>query len=316
MGRDDVVADRGGSQLPEHIEPMLARIGKPFDSDEHLFEIKWDGVRAVTYVENGSLRMHGRRRRDLVERYPELDFLRGLPSGTVLDGELVVLDAEGRPDFPGILRRENSRSRDAVVRAGRNPVVYVVFDLLYLAHRNQMPARLGERREALLQLVAATGNALLVASEGVIGKGLDLFAAAKARGLEGIVAKRLDATYRPGERSDAWQKIKPVQSVHCLVLGYEPDGENDFKSLIIATDFDGELRCVGRVGSGLSDSDKKQLRGLLFARRTARPLIEAGMNGCWIEAGLFCTVSFVERTASGSLRAPVFLGLVDTDAPP
>jgi len=297
--------------LPEHIEPMLARIGQPFDSDDHRFEIKWDGVRALTFIEGDGYRMHGRRRRDLVDRYPELAFLGGLPAGTVLDGELVVLGDDGCPDFPAIVRRENGKPADAVARSRRDPVVYVVFDLLYLAHDNQMGRPLAERCEALERLVAAVGQERLVQSDGVVGAGLDLFAVAKERGLEGVVAKRLDASYRPGVRSDAWQKIKPVQSVHCLVLGYEPDGENDFKSLIIATDLDGELRCVGKVGSGLSERDKTELRRQLFARRTSRPLIEVDMNGCWIEAGLFCTVSFVERTATGSLRAPVFRGLVE-----
>lgn len=303
--------EKGG--FPEHIEPMLAKIGQPFDSVDHLFEIKWDGVRAVTYVEASEHRMHGRRRRDLRGRYPELSFLANLPDGTIVDGELVVLDADGRPDFPGILSRENSRASDAAVRAQRNPVVYVVFDLLWLGHSSQLERPLSERRAQLQKLVEEIGESRMVLSEGIIGTGLDLFAAAAERGLEGIVAKRLDGSYRPGVRSDSWQKIKLVQSVRCLVLGYEPDGDDDFKSLIIATDFEGELRCVGKVGSGLSDRGKAELRNRMFARRTDRPLIETGIKGCWIEPGLFCTVSFVERTATGALRAPVFQGLVEPD---
>jgi len=306
-------ASRG---LPEHIEPMLARIGQPFSADEWFFEIKWDGVRAVTYVEAREFRMHGRRRRDLRGRYPELEFLSDLPDGTIVDGELVVLGEDGRPDFPGILSRENARIADAAVRASRNPVVYVVFDLLWLGHDSQLERPLSERRAELERLVEKVGESRLVLSEGIVGAGLDLFRAAVERRLEGIVGKRLDAPYRPGVRSDSWLKIKPVHSVHCLILGYEPDGDRDFKSLIIATDFEGELRCVGKVGSGLSDRAKADLRERLFARRTDRPLIDAGLKGCWIEPGLFCTVSFVERTASGALRAPVFQGLVDPEVSP
>ncbi|MEO6597725.1 MAG: hypothetical protein ABIP94_23515, partial [Planctomycetota bacterium] len=123
----------GSARLPEHIEPMLARIGEPFDAADHLFEIKWDGVRAVTYVESGSHRMHGRRRRDVALRYPELSFLGGLSSGLVLDGELVVLHADGRPDFGAILSRENSTAARAEAASRRHPVTYVVFDVLYLA---------------------------------------------------------------------------------------------------------------------------------------------------------------------------------------
>lgn len=289
---------------------MLARIGEPFDSPQHLFELKWDGVRAMTYVEGGGHRMHGRRRRDLAGRYPELRFLAGLPSGTVLDGELVVLQPDGRPDFPAMLSRENGSAARAEAAARRLPVVYVVFDVLYLEFVSWLDRPLHERRRALEALVQAVGDARLMLSDGVVGAGLPLFAAARDRGLEGIVGKRLDAPYRPGERGSAWLKIKPVQTVHCAILGFEPDGETDFKSLIIATDFDGTLRCVGKVGSGLSVAQKVELRRLLFARRVARPLVEAGMPGTWVEPGLFCTVSFLERTANGNLRAPVFLGLV------
>src|SRR5690606_35210590 len=127
--------------------------------------------------------------------------------------------------------------------------------------------------------------------------------------IEGIVAKRLDAPYLPGQRVDAWQKIKPLHSIHCLVLGYEPDGPDDFKSLIIATDIDGELCCVGRVGSGISEGQRRELRALLLARPASEPLIDAGMTGCWVQPGIFCTVSYLERTSNGNLRPPVFKGL-------
>jgi len=300
----------GSSRLPEHIEPMLLRIGEPFDAPDWLFEIKWDGVRAITYVEAGGHRMHGRRRRDLVTRYPELEFLATLPAGTVLDGELVVLQPDGRADFRAMLGRENGTAARAAERAQRQPVVYIVFDLLYAGFRSQLDEPLRARRALLQQLVSDAANPRLVLSDGVVGTGLDLFAAARERGLEGIVGKRLDAPYRPGERNGAWQKIKLVQSVHCLILGYEPDGERDFKSLIVATDFDGELRCVGRVGSGIGEAQKAELRQLLFARRAPRPIVDPGMTGAWVEPGLFCTVSFLERTVNGSLRAPVFVGLV------
>lgn len=303
------------ARLPEHVEPMLARLAEPFDSAAHVFEVKWDGVRAMTYVEADGWRMHGRRRRDLAGRYPELAFLAALPPGTLLDGELVVLQDDGRPDFGAILARENGSAARAESAARRQPVTYVVFDLLYRGHEPLLATPLRQRRAALRGLLDAVGEARLVPADGIEEHGLELFAAVRARGLEGIVAKRLDSPYRPGERTDAWQKIKPVQTVHCLVLGYEPDGERDFKSLIVATDLDGELRCVGKVGSGLTQAQKASLRPRLFARRAPQPLVDPGMPGCWIEPGLFCTVSFLERTAAGSLRAPVFLGLVDAEDP-
>lgn len=298
--------------LPEHIEPMLARIGDPFDSDEHLFELKWDGVRALTYVDETGWRMHGRRRRDLATRYPDLAFLAGLPPGTVVDGELVVLREDGRPDFRAILSRENASEGRVASAARKHPVVYVVFDMLYERGASLLGEPLRVRRQRLEALCGAESRPRMMLSDGVVGQGLSLFEAARDQELEGIVAKRLDAPYAPGERGDAWQKIKPVKSIHCLVLGYEPDAERqgDFKSLIVATDIDGELRCVGKVGSGIGEAARRQLRELLFSQRADAPLIDAGIQGAWVQPGIYCTVSYLERTASGNLRAPVFKGLV------
>jgi len=304
-------------QLPEHIEPMLAKIGDPFDSSEHVFELKWDGVRAVTYVDAAGVRMHGRRRRDLATRYPELTFLGELPAGTVVDGELVVLQDDGKPNFRAILSRENASANGVHAAAKRHPVVYVLFDLLYDGGESLLGTPLGERRERLQALVAKSAQPRLMASDGVIGEGLALFEAARQQEVEGIVAKRLDSNYLPGQRTDAWTKIKPVKTILCLVLGFEPDGDvapgeqpRDIKSLIVATDFDGELQCVGRVGSGIGEAQRAELRELLFARAAAQPIIDAGMTGCWVEPGIYCTVSYLERTNNGNLRAPVFKGLV------
>ena len=295
-------------RLPDDLQPMLCRIGKPFDSPQHLFECKWDGVRALAFVEPHGLRLHSRHRRDLATRYPELHGLRELPAGTLLDGELVVLRADGAPDFPAILRRENARQQARVAKlAQEHPVVYVAFDLLYRAYEPLLEQPLHARRARLQEVVEAAGNPRLVLSAGVVGAGLQLFAAVRERGLEGVIAKRLDSRYCPGERTDAWQKIKPVQVVHCAILGYEPDGASGFKSLVIATDVDGALRCVGRVGSGLTVADKERLWPLLQARRRSTPWLDAEVPGIWVEPGLYCQVSFLERTASGSLRAPVFL---------
>ncbi len=299
------------SAFPEHVEPMLARIGTPFDSPAHLFEIKWDGVRAVSYVADARVRMHGRRRRDLATRYPELAFLASLPSGTILDGELVVLRPDGTPDFRAAVGRENATGNRIALASRQAPVTYVVFDLLWHAGEPLLALPLRERRARLERCVAQAAQPRLVLSEGVIGAGKALFEAVRAKGLEGIVGKRLDSPYLAGERTDAWQKMKLVQQVHCVVLGYEPDGERDFKSLIVATDVDGELRCVGKVGSGIGEAERVELRRRLFAAPRAQPLVDAGMKGRWIEPGLYCTVNFLEWTPSGALRAPVFVALVD-----
>ena len=248
--------------VPDHIEPMLAKSGEPFDSGDHVFELKWDGVRAVTYVDDRGVRMHGRRRRDLRTRYPELDFLAELPEGTVVEGELVVLRDDGKPDFRAVLSRENASASGVAAAARRHSVVYVLFDLLYDRGESLLDRQFHDRRERLQGLVAELKRPRLLAAEGVVGSGLAMFEAAKEQELEGIVAKRLDSPYLPGQRTDAWTKIKPVHSIICVVIGYLQDESGELQSLIIASDMDGELRCVGRVGSGISEAPR--------ARRSAR----------------------------------------------
>jgi DNA ligase D-like protein (predicted ligase) len=297
--------------LPEFIAPMLAKIGRePFDSDKHLFEIKWDGTRALAFVEGGGYRLRNRRKRDIEPTYPELAFLAGIEPGAVLDGEICVL-RDGRPDFSGMLEREQARTATRGRELARAlPATYIVFDLLYRAHDPVMAQPLLERREQLREIVAACGDPRLLFSDGVLGAGVQLFEQLRAQELEGMIAKRIDSRYRPGERTDAWLKIKPAKRLHCAIVGYQAPGD-DLRSLIIAAPDDiGQLQCVGRVGSGLRRKEAAELLALLRKRARATPLIECGMPGEWVEPGLYCVVSFFERSATG-LRGPVFEGLIE-----
>ena len=301
-----------GEQLPDFVEPMLARLEKrPFDSDEHLFEIKWDGIRALTLVEGGAHRMLSRRRNDMTGRYPELSFLAGLEPGTVLDGELVVL-REGRPDFRAVMAREQGRGSIKIQNLVRtHPASYVVFDVLFRAFEPVMQRPLHARRELLREVVEGAGDARLVLSDGVIGAGVHTFEQMVRMGLEGVVAKRLESPYLPGARTDAWIKVKTTVQMHCVILGYALDGGGGLKSLIVGTDDGGELRCVGKVGSGLSNAERVGLLEALRRRPREEPLVPTAEEGQWVEPELFCTVSFLERTPDGNLRAPVFEGLAE-----
>ncbi len=296
--------------LPEFISPMLAAIGRPFDSAEHLFEIKWDGTRALSYCQDSDYRLLSRKNKDLRPGYPELNFLAALPAGTVLDGEIIVLQ-QGVPDFRGLLSREQAQSQQRVRTLMRDlPATYVVFDLLYRDFRSLMECPLVERREQLREISSACGNPKLVMSEGVTGDGLAYFEQVRGQDLEGVMAKRLDSLYRPGKRTDAWLKIKAVKHLHCAIIGFVPDGARDLKSVIIAIEEEGVLTCVGRVGSGLGEQMRGRLRDLLFDRLRDTPVIECGIAGKWVEPGIYCTVSYLERTGTGQLRAPVFLDLI------
>jgi bifunctional non-homologous end joining protein LigD len=189
---------------------MLAVPATPFDSPEYGFEVKWDGIRALAAVEAAGWRLWGRERADYTARYPELDVLRRLPAGTLVDGELVAFDADGRPDLLRLLRR-HGLANPWRIRQARYwcPVRYVLFDLLHHQGRCLLTEPLMRRREVLAELCWQIDVAELLFSEAVVGHGKALYAAALARGHEGVVAKQLASTYRPGRRSVGWRKIKP-----------------------------------------------------------------------------------------------------------
>jgi ATP-dependent DNA ligase len=188
---------------------MLAQPGTPFDSDDFLFEVKWDGARALAFIEEGSFRLLSRQGLDRRARYPELAGLAHGPAGTVLDGEIVVLQ-NGQPDFRRLQAREQTRTPLRIRLASQAcPVTYVVFDLLYEAYRPLLAYSLTRRRQRLERLVERLAMPQVAVSAGIVGAGRALFQEVCRRGLEGMVAKRLSSRYQPGRRCEAWRKIKP-----------------------------------------------------------------------------------------------------------
>jgi ATP-dependent DNA ligase len=296
------------SGLPDFIEPMLARAGEPFDSDKHLFEIKWDGTRALLFVDaRGKYRLLNRRRLDMVPRYPDLAFLGNLPPGTVLDGEICVL-RKGKPDFGGLQSREHTQDPARIrVLTKTTPATFIAFDQLYERFIPRLRERCDARRELLQSTAARLRESALVVSEGITGTGCEYFKRVVAEGLEGIIAKRLDSLYQPGKRSDAWVKIKRHELVPCVIMGYVAEGVEDFAALIIAADVEGTITCVGRVGTGFDAEFRARIFDAMQSRLTARPIIATKLKGTWLSDGLYCTVRCMERTASGQLRAPVFV---------
>jgi DNA ligase D-like protein (predicted ligase) len=297
-------------ELPAFIEPMLAKPGEPFDSDQYLFEIKWDGTRTLAFIETGGYRLLNRRRVDMTGRYPELDFLATLPPGTVLDGELVVMH-EGKPSLAMLQSREHTRSPLRIRTLARQiPATYLVFDQLYHDYQSLMTQPLRERRELLRQTVKTCGHPRLIVSEGVVARGKAFFEETCRQGLEGMVAKRLNSRYLPGKRTDAWIKVKRRQSMYCAIIGFLPFGRDDFGSLILAAEEGGQLRCIGKVGSGFDTRLRERLNPLLWSRLIPKPVVATKLRGKWVQPGLYCRVSYLERTPNGELRAPVFEELV------
>lgn len=181
---------------------------EPFDSDQYLFEIKWDGIRCLAFVESKGMRLQSRQLLDITAQSPELECLRQLPGGTVLDGELVVL-RDGKPWLSKVQQRVQLQDRHRIrFLSQRSPVVYVVFDLLYLRGQSVMAEPLVSRKEALRQTLGNLRVPSVVVADAVVGRGRAVFAGVKRLGLEGMMAKRLDSRYSAGKRSRAWLKVK------------------------------------------------------------------------------------------------------------
>jgi len=182
----------------------------PFDSCEHLFEIKWDGIRCLAGIQTNSVRLQSRQSLDITRQFPELACLNVLPPSTVLDGELIVLH-QGKPSLREVERRALLQNRARIQFLSQSmTAIYMVFDVLHLEGKSLMSAPLCQRRQTLKALLARVPLPGVLVSQAILRHGRELFALVAQLGLEGVVAKRLDGPYLPGKRSRLWLKIKPV----------------------------------------------------------------------------------------------------------
>ena len=313
--------------MPTAIQPMLASIEEnPFDNPNWLFEIKWDGYRVISFVENGNVRMVSRNQNDLGPRYPELRELPNLIQAktAILDGEVVVLDEQGRPSFSLMQQRTGIRAhgRQAAPRADL-PIIYYVFDLIYLDGYDLRRVALDERKRVLRQVLSS--GELVRYSDHHAGQGMALFQAAKQKGLEGIVAKKCNSCYEE-RRSRDWLKIKITQTVDCVVGGYtDPEGARQyFGSLALGLYNDKkQLVHVGNAGTGFNQATLKQISEVLKELEIGKNPFTGSVdarNVHWVKPERIAEVKFSEWTHETSegglkLRAPVFLGLRDDKNP-
>ncbi len=314
--------------MPTAIVPMLASIvEKPFDDPDWLFEIKWDGYRAVSFIEDGKVRLVSRNQNDLTPRYSELRRLPELINAktAILDGEVVVLDAQGRSSFSLMQQRTGIRShgRQAAPRDDL-PVIYYVFDLLYVDGYDLRRVELEQRKQILQQTL--TPADILRYSDHYAGDGTSLFEAAGKRGLEGIIAKRRNSCYEE-RRSREWLKIKITQTVDCVVGGYtDPEGaRTHFGSLVLGLyDAKKQLVHVGHAGTGFNSAMLKQISEVLKPIESKQNPFTGPVPDVrrmhWVKPVRVAEVKFSERThetAGGGvkLRAPVFLRLRDDKNP-
>jgi bifunctional non-homologous end joining protein LigD len=317
--RMDPPVDADAEEMPDFVAPMLAKLSTlPADESQWAFEVKWDGVRAIAHSEPGQLRLLSRNGNDVTAAYPELRALnRTLGSHrAILDGEIVAFDQEGRPSFQLLQMRMHLRGEAAVRRQAQStPVTYMIFDLLWLDGHSLMGLPYSERRARLddMRLKAARWQV----PESFVGEGSALLAATRERGLEGVIGKRLDSHYTSGRHS-AWTKIKNWGRQEAVIGGWR-GGQGGRAGRIGALllgmyDADGQLRYVGRVGTGFDTRELERLAELLapLARRTT-PFSgrQPSKDSHFVEPELVCEVEFSEWTHAGTLRQPSYKGLRD-----
>jgi len=320
-GTDQLTALLDGAPrrpLPDDVRPMLAeRVDRPFDADGWLWELKYDGVRALATVRGGEVTVRSRKGRDETARYPELQRLAAalLLRDAVVDGEIVAFTEDGTPSFERLQSRINvSRAAD-IARGQQNaPVTFCAFDLLAAAGHDLRDLPLERRKRALRALLRDSGGVLF--ADHVERDGVAFFEAVRARGLEGVVGKQAASRYESGRRSRRWVKVKSWNTQDCVIGGYT-EGRNSRGSLgalVLGVYDDGRLVHAGQAGSGL---DRDTIRALLAALKPLQtkessfdgPVPHTDQAATWVRPELVCEVRFTEWTSSGTLRHPTFLRL-------
>jgi bifunctional non-homologous end joining protein LigD len=307
---------------PKQLKPMLADTGDaPHSNPQWRYEPKLDGYRVIAFVEGTSVRLQSRRGLDLTGFFPEIAAdLAAQPAGQmILDGEIVALDGAGRPSFNALQNRAQLKSAGEIAAAQRAaPVVLVCFDLLHFAALNLRAAPYVDRRRYLSQCLLPTAHLQLIHAS---DNAEELYAASLEQGFEGIVAKRLDSPYQPGQRSRTWLKHKAAHSSEFLIGGYtRGNGAREPLGALLLGYRDGKgLRYAGHVGSGLDDETiAVLLQRTAKLKRATSPFAEKPplhRPTTWLKPELVAEVGYGERTPGGLLRAPVFVRLRDDVAP-
>jgi DNA ligase D-like protein (predicted ligase)/DNA ligase D-like protein (predicted polymerase)/DNA ligase D-like protein (predicted 3'-phosphoesterase) len=298
------------------IEPMLAESrSEPFDSPDFLYEVKWDGIRAMVSLDEGAITIRSRAQRDITNQFPELlipDQAFRAACG-LFDVEIVCLNEKGQPVFEDVLHRLQHRNEAAIARArAKHPAVCYVFDCLYIDGRPVVNEPL-ERRRAWMKDSIKLPNPAYRPSE-AIDDGTALYEAAAAHGLEGIMAKERNSIYMPGKRTSHWFKIKTRRTIDCVIIGYtKGKGERQatFGALQLGLYKGGELVYVGKVGTGYNERTAKAvLAELQKVKRGPRPIKSKPIDDAqtvWLEPELVCEVQYASRVSTGNLREPVFV---------
>ncbi len=292
------------------IKPMEPRAAEaPFDSPNHYFQIKWDGVRMVVFLANGRVDLQNRKGHRRTEQYPELQALSELVRAkeAILDGEVVVME-KGKPSFPKVLQRDFlSKVQSIKTGAQSMPCTYCVFDILYLNETDLLSRPLIERLDILSDITQTEGPLYLNEN---FDSGTGLYTQVDKLELEGIVAKEKDSPYVLGQKSSYWLKIKPRRKLLCVVGGVYMKG-GSVGALLLGAWQGKKLLYIGRAGSGLAQRDLITLRDYAIHHAAAAPCFvnpPKGKGNVWLDAQLTVEIEYAEWTSDLRLRAPVVIG--------
>src|SRR5271157_2045918 len=297
--------------MPHNIKPMLATLVKePFDHVDWIFEVKWDGYRAIAEVRDGNVSLYSRNLISLSQKFaPVTDALRKFRFEAVLDGEIVVVDDQGRPDFQMLQDYQKS---------GRGHLLYYVFDLLYFAGHDLTNLPLLRRKELLKKILPSDPK--IKFSDHVLKDGVLFFNVVREKGLEGIIAKHAQSAYRMGRRSRQWLKVKTQLTQEAVIAGFtEPRGSRKHFGALVLGAFKGdELMFIGHVGGGFSAKMLREIGAKLnpLIRRECPFKVKPETNTpvTWVKPELVCEVIFHGWTDEGIMRQPVFLRLREDKA--
>jgi bifunctional non-homologous end joining protein LigD len=315
---DKLLQKGSKTKMPERVKPMLATlVNEPFDNPDWSYEVKWDGYRALAYVNGGSVELTSRNNKSFTEKYyPLAAVMQEWNINAVLDGEILVIGKEGKANFGAL---QNWRSE------ADGDLVYYAFDILWYEGKNLMELPLLERQTILKEILPVDNDHVRI-SQIFTANGLEFFEAAEKMGLEGIMAKRLTSTYKPDSRSKDWLKIKVHQRQEVVIGGFTKNegSSKTFSSLLLGVYENETFKYVGKVGTGFTAKKQKEMM------EAFSPLITKNMPfdyepdvnkpsrfrpnppkaiATWLKPDLVCEVSFAEVTADGVFRHPSFEGM-------
>jgi len=296
------------SPMPTSVKPMLATLtDKPFEDEDWLYEIKWDGYRAISYLYNGTVDIRSRNNLSFNAKYqPVTDALGDWNINAVVDGEIVALDEKGHANFQQL--------QNFARHGGSAHLVYYVFDLLWYDGRNITALALTDRKK-ILESICPTDQSVIRYSDHVIGKGKLFFNVAMKQGLEGVMAKKMDSEYITDFRSRNWLKIKNNHRLEAIICGFTSPRKSrkHFGAVILGKYFGNELKYIGHSGSGFNDKNLRELskkfQPLITGKCPFRKEPKTNMPVTWIKPELVCEVKFSEWTEEKILRHPIFEGL-------